>query len=111
LGYEVVVGTTSCSNPIRFHEDRPFSSKALRECYRQGAEAFQTTNRSPRADKSSHGRQEEAATVSLTREQVNAVRAALKAGVKPSVIARQFGLSQSDVRKALASDAGPQATQ
>jgi hypothetical protein len=66
-----------------------------------------TTNRSPRADKSSHGRQEEAATVSLTRGQVNAVRAALKAGIKPSVIARQFGLSQSDVRKALASDAGP----
>ena len=66
----------------------------------------QTTNRSPRADKSSHGRQEEAATVSLTRGQVNAV-AALKAGIKPSVIARQFGLSQSDVRKALASDAGP----
>jgi hypothetical protein len=66
----------------------------------------QTTNRSPRADKSSHGRQEETATVSLTRGQVNAVRAALKAGIKPSVIARQFGLSQSDVRKALASDAG-----
>ena len=65
------------------------------------------SNRSPRADKSSHGRQEEAATVSLTRGQVNAVRAALKAGIKPSVIARQFGLSQSDVRKALASDARP----
>jgi hypothetical protein len=70
----------------------------------------QTTNRSPRADKSSHGRQEEAATVSLTRGQVNAVRAAVKAGIKPSVIARQFGLSQSDVRKVLASDVGPLAT-
>jgi hypothetical protein len=70
----------------------------------------QTTNRSPRADKSSHGRQEEAATVSLTRGQVNAVRAAVKAGIKPSVIARQFGLSQSDVRKVLASDVGPLTT-
>jgi transposase-like protein len=35
---------------------------------------------------------------------VNAVRAAFKAGVTPSRIARQFGLSQSDVRKAHSSD-------
>ena len=33
---------------------------------------------------------------------LNAVRAAFKAGVKPSAIARQFGVSLSDVRKALA---------
>ena len=65
----------------------------------------QTTNRSSRTDKSSHGRQEVAATISLTRGQVNAVRAAFKAGIKPSVIARQFRISQSDVRKVLASDA------
>jgi hypothetical protein len=39
---------------------------------------------------------------SLTRGQLNAVRAAVKAGVKPSAIARQFGISQSDIRKALA---------
>jgi hypothetical protein len=42
--------------------------------------------------------------VSLTRGQINAVRAAFKAGIKPSLIARQFGISQSDVRKVLASD-------
>jgi hypothetical protein len=42
---------------------------------------------------------------SLTKGQLNAVRAAFKAGVKPSAIARQFGISQSDVRKALASNA------
>ena len=36
---------------------------------------------------------------------VNAVRAAFKAGIKPSVISRQFGISQSDVRKVLAPDA------
>jgi xanthine dehydrogenase YagR molybdenum-binding subunit len=29
------------------HEDRPFSSKALRECYRQGAEAFGWNKRNP----------------------------------------------------------------
>ena len=42
-------------------------------------------------------------TASLTRGQLNAVRAAFKAGITPARIARQFGLSQSDVRKALAS--------
>jgi hypothetical protein len=38
----------------------------------------------------------------LTKGKLNAVRAAFKAGVKPSAIARQFGISQSDVKKALA---------
>ncbi len=46
----------------------------------------------------------DAGEVVLTRGQINAVRAAFKAGITPSRIARQFGLSQSDVRKALASD-------
>jgi hypothetical protein len=41
---------------------------------------------------------------SLTTGKLNAVRAAFKAGVKPSAIAKQFGISQSDVRKALAQD-------
>jgi len=44
------------------------------------------------------------AEVSLTRGQVNAVRAAFKAGITPTRIARQFGISQSNVRKVLASD-------
>jgi DNA-binding transcriptional regulator LsrR (DeoR family) len=43
--------------------------------------------------------------VHRTPGKVNAIRAAFKAGVKPPQIARQLGLSQSDVRKALASDA------
>ena len=47
----------------------------------------------------------EVANLHLTPGKMNAVRAAFKAGVKPSQIAKQFGLSQSDVRKALASDA------
>jgi hypothetical protein len=42
---------------------------------------------------------------SLTTGKLNAVRAAFKAGVKPSAIARQFGISQSDIRKALATEA------
>ena len=53
-------------------------------------------------------RQAEVAKVSLKRGQVNAVRAALKAGIKPSQIARQFGISQSDVRKVLASSTATQ---
>jgi hypothetical protein len=46
------------------------------------------------------------AAPSLPQGKLNAIRAAFKAGVKPSQIARQFGVSQSDVRKALASDDG-----
>jgi hypothetical protein len=42
--------------------------------------------------------------VSLTYAKINAVRAAFEAGVTPSRIARHFGISQSDVRKALAHD-------
>ena len=38
---------------------------------------------------------------SLTQGRINAIRAALKAGVKPSMIARQFGVSQSVVRRVL----------
>ena len=40
----------------------------------------------------------------LTQGKLSAVRAAFKAGVTPSRIAKQFGISQSDVKKALASD-------
>ena len=43
-------------------------------------------------------------TGSLTRGQINAVQAAFKAGITPSRIARQFGMSQSNVRKALMAD-------
>jgi hypothetical protein len=40
----------------------------------------------------------------LAQGKLNAVRASFKAVVTPSRIARQFGISQSDVRKALGSD-------
>jgi hypothetical protein len=49
-------------------------------------------------------RQVEIAEIPLTRGQVNAIRASFKAGITPSRIARQFGVSQSNVRKALATD-------
>ena len=39
----------------------------------------------------------------LTLAKLNAIRAAFKAGVALSRIARQFGISHADVRKALAS--------
>jgi hypothetical protein len=39
----------------------------------------------------------------LATGQINAVRAAFKAGAPPRRIARQFGLSQAQVRKALSS--------
>ena len=40
----------------------------------------------------------------LPQGKLNAVNAAFKAGVRPSRIAKQFGISQSDVRKVLASE-------
>jgi DNA invertase Pin-like site-specific DNA recombinase len=49
-------------------------------------------------------RRVEVVSPGLTQGKLNAVRAAFKAGVTPSRIARQFGISQSDIRKALASD-------
>ena len=41
---------------------------------------------------------------SLTTGKLNAVRAAFKAGIKPAAIARQFGISQADVKRALAAE-------
>ena len=70
---------------------------ALAEARRRG--------RSMPAAQPSRTRQQGEGTASLPRGQLNAVRAAFKAGVTPARIARQFGLSQSDVRKALASEA------
>jgi hypothetical protein len=97
-------------NAVKHLNDRELDlliTASLEEAKRRGRlpPSDQTTNRSPPESKSSRGRQVELATVSVTRAQLNAVRAAFKAGIKPSRIARQFGISQSDVRKMLASDA------
>jgi hypothetical protein len=56
----------------------------------------------PASDESSRKRKAETTSAPLTQGKLNAVLAAFKAGVTPSRIARQFGISQSDVRKALA---------
>ena len=55
-------------------------------------------------DKISRRRRVEVTEVPLTRGQMNAVRSAFKAGISPARIARQFGISQSNVRRALARD-------
>jgi hypothetical protein len=57
----------------------------------------------PDSDEISRKRQFKAVAIPLTQGKLNAVRAAFRAGVTPSRIARQFGISQSGVRKALAS--------
>jgi len=57
----------------------------------------------PVLDESPPKRRAQAIPLPLTSGKLNAVCAAFKAGITPSRIARQFGISQSDVRKALAS--------
>jgi hypothetical protein len=37
----------------------------------------------------------------LTQSQVNLIQASVKAGVKPAVLSRQFGISQAQIRAAL----------
>ena len=59
----------------------------------------------PIQEENSRQRRVEVATAPLTLGKLNAVRAAFKAGVTPSRIARQFGISQSEVWKALAGHA------
>jgi hypothetical protein len=53
-------------------------------------------------------RDAEAVAVSLPQGKLNAVRAAFKAGVTPARIAREFGLSRSDVQRVLTADARKQ---
>jgi DNA-binding transcriptional LysR family regulator len=62
------------------------------------------SKRSIAKDQLSERRQRQEPNVTLTQGQVNAVLATFKAGIAPSRIARQFGISQSDVRKVLASE-------
>ena len=79
-------------------------SFALQDLAKRHGSAESSSKHPKPTSRSSRQRQVGIATASLTRGQVNAVRAAFKAGITPSRIARQFGLSQSDVRKALSSD-------
>jgi hypothetical protein len=76
---------------------------AVAEAERRGRRPPSPANEKPVSGAKRQRRQEPAqdGAGSLTTGKLNAVRAAFKAGVKPSAIARQFGISQSDVRKAL----------
>ena len=76
-------------------------SAVTTEAERRGLRPPSPAKEKPVADAKPQRRQE-TGKGSLTIGKLNAVRAAFKAGVKPSAIARQFGISQSDVRKALA---------
>jgi hypothetical protein len=82
---------------IKRLEDRELErllTVALHEQKRRGLKPSQPDNNPPE--------QGAEAAVSMTISKINAVRAAFKAGITPPRIARQFGLSQADVRKVLA---------
>lgn len=64
----------------------------------------QRRGRKPPASDKTLSKRVEATATSLTPGKLNAVRAAFKAGVSPSKIAKQFGIPQSDVRKVIASE-------
>jgi len=74
------------------------------EARRRGRAAPTSQRGEPPADVTSRSREPGAdiGAPSLTTGKLNAVRAAFKAGVRPSAIARQFGISQADVKSALA---------
>jgi hypothetical protein len=71
------------------------------EARRRGRVAPTSHGREPTAADTSRLRRTAAdvGAASLTTGKLNAVRAAFKAGVKPSAIARQFGISQADVKR------------
>jgi hypothetical protein len=79
------------------------STPVIRPTTHVGSEQ-RASDQSTTTEESPERRQPEEPNVALTQGQVNAVRAAFKAGITPSRIARQFGISQSDVRKVLASE-------
>jgi hypothetical protein len=79
------------------------STPVTRPTTHMGAEQ-RASDQSTTTEESPERRQPEEPNVALAQGQVNAVRAAFKAGITPSRIARQFGISQSDVRKVLASE-------
>jgi hypothetical protein len=55
----------------------------------------------PVSDEPSRKQQTKSVEPPLAQGKLNAVRAAFKAGVRPSRIAREFGISHADVRRAL----------
>ena len=59
----------------------------------------------PVAEQDQRKRHSAAVLPTLPQGKLNAIRAAFKAGVTPSRIAREFGVSQQDVRSVIAGDA------
>jgi hypothetical protein len=78
------------------------------ELQRRGRPMTSTTETRPKPsiakDQLSKRQQLRQPNGTLTQGQMNAVLATFKAGIAPSRIARQFGISQSDVRRVLALD-------
>ncbi len=62
----------------------------------------QRRGKRPPSNENAQQRPVEEVSVPMSPGKTNAVRAAFKAGLKPSQIARQFRISQANVRRALA---------
>jgi hypothetical protein len=100
---------TDLPNAVKYLTDDELDhllAASINEAKRRGRfpPSFQTNLRNDTRRSSTKNRHFTAATVSLTRGQINAVIAAFKAGIRPSQIARQFGIAQSDVHKVLRSE-------
>src|SRR5260370_35018226 len=64
----------------------------------------QRRGKKPTASEKTISKRKEASAVTMKPGKPNAVRAAFKAGVTPSRIAKHFGIPQADVLKRLTSD-------
>ena len=84
---------------MRQHEDLKELRDAItqemkrRNLPQQNAPEAPARKQPAKADQPTHG---------LTRSQVSLVRASIEAGVKPAVLARQFGISLASIRAVLA---------
>jgi predicted DNA binding protein len=85
------------------HEFKRLFEAIVEEAGRRGLDPDQAKSGGAAKPSPSHGRRRAPTTAELTSGQVKAVRAAFRAGITVPRIARQFGLSQADVRKALSS--------
>jgi hypothetical protein len=79
------------------------SDQELDQLFAAVIEEHQRRGKKPPVSDRAPSKRVEAAAVSLPPAKVNAVRAAFKAGVRPSKIAKQFRIPQEVVRKVLSS--------
>jgi hypothetical protein len=82
--------------------DALLSAATVEAQRRDRPQQSQTKQKPPIDPKAPHRRLHVQDAGMLTTGKLNAVRAAFKAGVKPSAIARQFGISKFDVGRVLA---------